>query len=59
MQSLSGFRLCGGGLGSLADGPGGAGEVDGVLSVQYAGDDGPGRAGAVLGDADQDERQET
>ena len=49
-------RLCvGGDLGSLADGSGVAGEVDGVDPVEFAGDGGPGGAGVVLGDADEDQ----
>ena len=52
-------RLCvGGDLGSLADGSGGAGEVDGVDPVEFAGDGGPGGAGVVLGDADEDQCEE-
>ena len=52
-------RLCvGGDLGALADGSGGAGEVDGVDPVEFAGDGGPGGAGVVLGDADEDQGEE-
>ena len=48
----------GGDLGALADGSGGAGEVDGVDPVQLAGDDRPRDAGVVLCDADQDQGEE-
>ena len=51
-------RRVGGDLGSLADGSGGAGKVDGVDPVELAGDDGPGGAGVVLGDADEDQGEE-
>jgi len=46
----------GGDLGSLADGSGGAGEVDSVDPVEFAGDGGP--VGVVLGDADEDQVEE-
>ena len=45
----------GGDLGSLADGAGGAGEVDGVDPVELAADDASGGACVVLGDADEDQ----
>ena len=64
--SSGAFGLCGvedrlgvgGDLGSLADGSGVAGEVDGVDAVQFAGDGRPGQAGVVLRDADQDQGEE-